>query len=91
MSVAGDRLAVQLLGRHVAERADDRRAALVARRIEHAAEVDERARAVRGAHDVRRLDVAVDDRRRARVEVVEDLEAAHEHVAQLGLATAGGA
>src|SRR5262249_20554532 len=75
--------AVELLGRHVPEGADDGRAALVADRLEHAAEIDERDLAVGVAEEVRRLDVAVDDRRPPAVEVGEELESPAQHVGEL--------
>jgi hypothetical protein len=71
--------------RHVAERADDGRAAALPRRIEHAAEIDQRDFTVGRAQQVRRLDVAMHHDRRSRVQVIDDLERADQHVAQLEL------
>ena len=58
----------ELLDRHVAERADRRRARGRALDV-RGAEVDDRDRAVGATHEVRRLDVAMDHHRRQRLEI----------------------
>ncbi len=80
------RAALELLGRHVAERADDGAAAFGLHPIADGAEVDERERAVFPAKDVARLDVSVDDRRRASVEVFERTRRFGEEAADVALA-----
>jgi hypothetical protein len=90
----GGDLAVELLGRHVAEGADHGGAAVDGEGDAHAAEVDQRERAVgalRAVDQVGGLDVAVDDRRVASVEVLEDAEGVIEEGEQLGLRGAGAA
>jgi hypothetical protein len=87
----GAGLAHVLLEGHVAEGADHRRAALLGR-AEHRAhgpEVDQRRRAVGPEDHVRRLDVAVQHRRHAGVQVLEDVEQAERQPQQRGRVEAG--
>ena len=73
------RAALELLGRHEAERADDGATAGGLQPIPDRAEVDQRERAVGPAKDVARLDVAMNDGRRAPVEVTKGLADVLEH------------
>ena len=66
----------ELLGRGVARRSDDRHAGPLPLGRRHGVEVDEHGRVVcvGAKHDVRRLDVAVDHGRHARLQVDEEVE-----------------
>src|SRR5690606_17925223 len=66
-------VAVELLRGHVAEGPDHRGPAFEPRRDPYAAKVDEVHAIAPIDDDVGRLDVAVDDRRRACVQVLEDV------------------
>ena len=67
----GQRAALELLRGHVPERADDGAPAAGAEPVAHSAKVNQRERAVGPADHVAGLDVPVDHRRRAPVEVLE--------------------
>jgi len=56
------RAALELLGRHVADRPYDGARSFARHQLAHGAEVDEDVRAVRAPHDVARLHVTMHDR-----------------------------